>query len=82
MAKKDTILKKSEPTEYELTDGEKQALGGLLNLAEQAKIAQDLIYTQLVQSIAARYEITNKDIEINMQEALDNGLDSARLIVK
>lgn len=84
MSKKQDILKTTdvEREEYELTDGEKQALGGLLNLAEQARIAQDMIYTQLVQSISTRNEIIDKEVDINMQEIMDNGLDSARLIVK
>ena len=83
MSKKDSILsKKKEAQELDLTENEKIQLGAIVSLMEQARTAQDILYTQLVNQIAERYEITGKDIGINMDEVMKSGAKVAKLIVK
>jgi hypothetical protein len=81
MAKKEDILKKNEPTEYELSTEEKTQVASLMNLITQARMAQDFLYSGIVSGIADRYEIADKGITLNMQEIENNGIDAARLIV-
>jgi len=80
MSKKDDLLKKSEQTEYELNAEEKTQVASLMNLMTQARMSQDYLYSMIVQNVAERLEIANKDITLNFQEIEDKGIDVARLI--
>jgi len=80
MSKKNDLLKKSEQTEYELNAEEKTQVASLMNLMTQARMSQDYLYSMIVQNVAERLEIANKDITLNFQEIEDKGIDVARLI--
>lgn len=81
-SKKEELLgKPAEREEYELNDLEKSQVASLMTLITQARIAQDTLYTAIVEAIADRYELVDKDITLNMQEIENEGLDVARLIV-
>lgn len=84
MAKKEDILGNETPSpqELELNAAEKNQLAAMVELVSQAQQAQNIIYSNLVQSIGARYEVSNSDISINMPEVYRNGIEVARLIVK
>lgn len=84
MTKKDELLKKNAEykDEYELTPEEKTQVASLMNLITQARMAQDFLYSTIVQNVADRFEITDKDITLNFQDIEDKGIDAARLIVK
>lgn len=82
MPKKEDILNKaSDREEYELNDLEKSQVASLMTLITQARLAQDTLYSAIVEAIASRYELVDKDITLNFQEIENNGLDVARLIV-
>lgn len=82
MSKKDELLNKStDKSEYELTVEEKTQVASLMNLITQARMAQDFLYSTIVNTIAERYEVSDKSIALNMQEIEDNGIDAARLVV-
>jgi hypothetical protein len=82
--KRDELLnkKQSETTEYELTTQEKNQLAALLTLVQQAQQAQDIIYSNLLESVAGRLELSNKTLEFNMNEILEQGAKVAKLIAK
>lgn len=83
MSKKNDILNKQpEIEEYELTDEERNEVASLIALVEQARVAQDFIYSRLVQGIADRLEIVDRDIELNMPEIIAKGVKEAKLIVR
>lgn len=83
MTKKDELLNKSAgKEEYELTVEEKTQVASLMNLITQARMAQDFLYSTIVNTIAERYEVSDKSIALNMQEIEDKGIDAARLVVK
>jgi hypothetical protein len=80
MSKKDDILKK-EVTEYELTEEEKLQVASLIALIEQARQAQDILYSTIVKNIGDRYEITDKDLTLNFEEMMKDGVQNAKLVV-
>lgn len=81
MSKKDKILANKESlTEYPLNLEEKNQLNALIELMSQAQTAQDIIYSNLVKSVAARYEIGDAMIDLNIQEVIEKGADP-KLIV-
>jgi len=83
MSKKNDILNKQpEIEEYELNDEERNEIASLIALVEQARVAQDFIYSRLVQNIADRLEIVDRDIELNMPEIIAKGVKEAKLIVR
>lgn len=83
MSKKNELLNKSAgKEEYELTPEEKTQVASLMNLITQARMAQDFLYSTIVQNVADRFEITDKDITLNFQEIESSGIDAARLVVR
>lgn len=92
MSTKDAILATAaEPQEpakdgefelFDLNDLEKGQLQALAELVQQSRLAQDVIYTNLVQSVAARYELQNMTIEIDMADVFKNGAANAKLRAK
>jgi len=83
VSKKSDILKKKSDTQYyDLTTEEIIEVASLLALVEQARHAQDFIYSRIVQNIADRYEISNKDISLNFDEIMEQGAKVAKLVVK
>jgi len=83
MSKKNDILNKQpEIEEYELNDEERNEIASLIALVEQARVAQDFIYSRLLQNIADRLEIVDRDIELNMPEIIAKGVKEAKLIVR
>lgn len=83
MAKKDQILKKNnEAQEYELTDQEKLEVASLIALIEQARQAQDMIYSMIVRNISDRLELVDKDLSLNFEDMMKDGVKVAKLIAK
>jgi hypothetical protein len=83
MSKKDNILAKgSDLSEYPLNSDEKSQLNALLELMDQAQKAQNIIFTSLVSSIAARYEISNARLDINLQEVVENNAEPKLIVVQ
>lgn len=84
MNKKDKLLKKdkAEVEYYDFNDQEKTQLSALIALMQQAQSAQDILYSNLINDIASRYEISNATLDINMSEVLKEGAKAAKLIVK
>jgi len=83
MSKKDNLLNRDTDVEsYDLNDDERNELASLIALVEQARVAQDFIYSRLVQNIADRLEIVDRDIELNMPEIIAKGVKEAKLIVR
>lgn len=83
MTKKNELLNKSAgKEEYELTPEEKTQVASLMNLITQARMSQDYLYSMIVQNVADRFELVDKDITLNFQEIEDKGIDAARLVVR
>lgn len=83
MAKKDSILGKNQEVEYyDLNDEEKLQVASLVALMEQARMAQDQLYSMIVRNVSDRYEIVDKDITLNFEEILTNGAKCSKLVVK
>lgn len=83
MSKKDELLNKNESAElYDLNDEEKVEVASLIALIEQARAAQDVIYSGIVRRIADRYEVVDKDITLNFEEIMKDGVKVAKLVVK
>jgi len=80
MSKKQDMLKK-EVVEYDLTDDEKLRVGSLIALIEQARQAQDILYTDIVRNIGDRLEIVDRDMTLNFEEMMTEGVKNAKLIV-
>lgn len=81
MSKKDELLNKGEQR-YDLTEEEIVEVASLMALVQQAKAAQDFIYSRIVQNIASRHEIVDKEITLNFDEILEQGAKVAKLVVK
>lgn len=84
MSKRDQLLNKDQPDEteaYELNEDEQQQLAALLELVNQSRMAQDIIFTRLVHDVAARYEISGAAININMDDVQREGVGVAKLVV-
>jgi hypothetical protein len=81
MSKKDELLNKGEQR-YDLTEEEIVEVASLMALVQQAKAAQDFIYSRIVQNIASRYELVDKEITLNFEEILEQGAKVAKLVVK
>lgn len=82
MSKKDELLSQKEEPKFELfdlNDQEKGQLQALAELVQQARLAQDVIYTNLLQSIATRHQLNNRTIDIDMAEVFKNGAANAQL---
>lgn len=79
--KKSDMLKR-EATEYELNDEEKLQVASLIALIEQARTAQDVLYSKIVRDIGERYELTDKDLSLNFEDMMKDGVKVAKLIVK
>lgn len=85
MATKEDILATSEPESdaefeyFDLNEFEKGQIQALAELVQQARLAQDVIYTNLVQSVAARYELNNRTIDIDMQHVFEHGASDVKL---
>lgn len=84
MTKKEDLLATEQPQDqefeyFDLNDIEKGQIQALAELVQQARLAQDVIYTNLVQSVAARYELTNRTIDIDMQEVMTKGASNVQL---
>lgn len=84
MKKKEELLgtPDTQPRAYILTTNEKNQISALLELVNQARQAQDIIYTQIVTDIASRLEVSNSAISLNMEDIMRDGIDAARLVVK
>lgn len=82
--KRDKILRKDEKSVeyYDLNEQEQLQIGSLVALVEQARMAQDMFYTQIVQNVADRLEISNARLDLNMDEIMNNGAKYAKLVVK
>lgn len=78
--KKSDMLKK-EATEYELNDEEKLQVASLIALIEQARQAQDILYSKIVRDVGDRYELSDKDLTLNFEEMMKDGVKVAKLIV-
>jgi hypothetical protein len=57
-------------------------VASLIALMDQARAAQDFIYSRIVQNIADRYEITGKEITLNFEEIMEKGAKEAKLVVR
>ncbi len=79
--KKSDMLKR-EATEYDLNDEEKLQVASLIALIEQARTAQDVLYSKIVRDIGERYELTDKDLTLNFEDMMKDGVKVAKLIVK
>ncbi len=79
--KKSDMLKR-EATEYELNDEEKLQVASLIALIEQARQAQDILYSKIVRDIGERYELVDKDLSLNFEAMMKDGVKVAKLIVK
>ncbi len=84
MATKEDILAVAAPEEpefeyFDLNDFEKGQVQALAELVQQARLAQDVIYSNIVQSVAARHELSNRTIDIDMQEVFDKGAKDIKL---
>lgn len=82
MSKKDNILKKNKLEEYPLNESEILQIASLTALIKQSQMAQDQLYSLLLKNITDRYEISNKTVELNWSEIMDQGAKFAKLIVK
>ena len=82
MSKKTDILNANKPTEYDLNDEEKLQVASLIALIEQARQAQDILYSTIVNGIAQRLEVADKDLSLNFEEMLANGVKTAKLTAK
>lgn len=82
MSKKSELLGKEEATFYDLNEQEILEVASLVALVEQARAAQDFIFTRIVENIADRYEIVGKDISLNFDEIMQEGAKVARLVVR
>lgn len=81
MSKKDRILSNNKSlSEYPLNVEEKNQLNALITLIGQSQMAQDLIYSNLVQSVAARYEISDSSVDLNIQEVMTKGADPKLMV--
>lgn len=72
---------KKESNEYELTDEEKVQVASLIALIEQARQAQNVLYTSIVGNIADRLELVDKDLSLNFEDMMKDGVKVAKLIV-
>lgn len=83
MSKKDELLgKPGDVTYYDLNQEEIVEVASLVALEEQAQAARNFIYSRIVQNIAARHEISDKDITLNFEEIMEKGAKVAKLVVK
>jgi len=82
MSKKDTILNNNKAVDYDLTNNEKIEVASLIALISQARAAQDFIYSQIVQRVADRLNVSDKDISLNFEEIMEQGTKIAKLVVK
>lgn len=82
MSKKDTILNNNKAVDYDLTNNEKIEVASLIVLISQARAAQDFIYSQIVQRVADRLNVSDKDISLNFEEIMEQGTKIAKLVVK
>lgn len=83
MSRKDDLLNKNSGVEYyDLNDQEKTQLSALIALMQQAQSAQDIIYSNLINDVASRYELSNATLDLNMDEVLKEGVKVAKLIAK
>lgn len=83
MSKRDQLLKNKRegPETYSLNEDEQMQLAALLELVQQAQRAQDIIFTNIVQSAAARCGVKGAGVNINMEEVQTQGVSVAKLIV-
>jgi len=79
-SKKDELLKKAVE-EYPLNDEERNELASLIALVNQATMAQDLLYTRIVNTAAQRLEISDKELSLNMEQIGKEGIKAAKLVV-
>jgi hypothetical protein len=82
MSKKDAILNKATSNEYDLTSEEIVEIASLVALIQQAEAARNFIYSRIVQNIADRLEIKEKEITLNFEDIMNKGAKFAKLIVK
>lgn len=84
MSKKEDILGTTNEDGvkfYDLDQDEKNQLQALAALMEQARLAQDLIYTRVVQNAATRLGVTDSNLEVDMAKVLQEGTENAQLKV-
>jgi hypothetical protein len=84
-SKKDKLLNKNKDESvesYDLNDAEKVQLAAIVSLVQQAQNAQDILFSNLIESVAGRYEISNATLDINMAEVMQEGTKVAKLLVK
>ncbi len=74
MSKKDQLLQ-MDP-EYKLTPAETNHLNAVIEMINQARMAQDLLYTNLIQTVAARYEVPVEKVSINIGEVMEQGAEA------
>lgn len=74
MSKKDQLLQ-MDP-EYKLTPAETNHLNAVIEMINQARMAQDLLYTNLIQTVAARYEVPVEKVRINIEEVMEQGAEA------
>lgn len=83
MSKKEELLNKAEEVSlYDLTDEEIVEVASLIALEEQAQAARNFIYSRIVQNIAQRLEVSDKEITLNFEEIMEKGAKVAKLVVK
>lgn len=83
MSKKEELLNKAEEVSlYDLTDEEIVEVASLIALEEQAQAARNFIYSRIVQNIAQRLEVSDKEITLNFEEIMKKGAKVAKLVVK
>lgn len=83
MSKKEALLNKQEEVSlYDLTDEEIVEVASLIALEEQAQAARNFIYSRIVQNVAERLEITDKEITLNFAEVMEKGAKVAKLVVR
>lgn len=83
MSKKDQLLGNKEAIEsYPLNEEEIVEVASLIALVEQAEAARNFIYSRIVQNVADRYEISDKEITLNFEEIMRDGAKVAKLIVR
>src|SRR5438046_2821997 len=87
MSKKEEILgdstslnEEGSVTTYDLNDQEKSELQALAALVQQARLAQDIIYTRLLQSIAVRNEVKDSTLELDMEKVFKDGVEGIQLV--
>lgn len=84
MSKKDDMLETTVADEanveyFDLDAEEKNELGGLVALVNQARLAQDLLFTRLLHSAAQKRGVQDSLLEMNIGDVFAQGVEVAKL---